>query len=66
MFSGGVVSFFGAVFSGRAVDFTDAVFSGGEVNFSDPGDWSFPPSFPWTDTPPPGVKLPKREDQSKA
>src|SRR5580658_83192 len=66
VFSGGTVSF-GAVFSGGTVDFARAVFSGGTVDFSDPGDWSFPPEFPWTDTPPPGVKLPKKkEDQSQA
>ena len=43
-----------------------AEFSGGTVDFSGAGDWSFPPAFPWTDTPPPGVKLPKKEDQSQA
>ena len=64
-FSGGTVSFRGAKFSGGDVKFDLAQFSGGMVDFSDPGDWSFPPSFPWTDTPPPGVKLPK-EDQSTA
>jgi hypothetical protein len=57
-FSGGTVSFPGAVFSGGTVDFGGAVFSGGEVDFSRAGDWSTPPAFPWTDTPPPGVKLP--------
>jgi hypothetical protein len=41
-------------------------FSGGEVDFSRPRDWSVPPEFTWTDTPPPGVKLPKEEDQSQA
>jgi uncharacterized protein YjbI with pentapeptide repeats len=25
---------------------------GGTVDFSGAGDWSFPPAFPWTDTPP--------------
>ena len=29
-----------------------------EVDFSKAIDWSAPPKFPWTDTPPPGVKLP--------
>ena len=76
-FSGGAVSFSGAQFSGSRVDFTrtlsddtgdliETQFSGGEVNFSDVGDWSFPPKFPWTDTPPSGVKLPRKEDQSQA
>jgi hypothetical protein len=72
-FSGVAVSFLAARFSGGTVDFTgtvapgsyDAKFSGGTVDFSSPGDWSFPPKFPWTDTPPPGVKLPKKEDQSQ-
>jgi uncharacterized protein YjbI with pentapeptide repeats len=64
-FSGGVVAF-GAEFSGGEVYFTRAKFSGGQLDFSDAGDWSFPPAFPWTDTPPSGVKLPGKEDQSKA
>ena len=64
-FSGGLVSFGGAVFSGGQVDFVRAVFSGGQVDFSRPGDWSFPPAFPWTDRPPAGVKLRKKEDQSQ-
>jgi uncharacterized protein YjbI with pentapeptide repeats len=58
-FSGGTVSFKFAQFSGGIVDFSDAQFSGGIVDFSDARDWSFPPAFSWTDTPPPGVKLPK-------
>jgi len=33
------------------------------VNFSDARDWSFPPEFSWTGAPPPGVKLPRREDR---
>jgi hypothetical protein len=57
-FSGGTVDFRGAKFSGGEVSFLDAQFSGGEVSFSDARDWSTPPKFPWTDTPPPGVKLP--------
>ena len=65
-FSGGEVSFVHAGFSGGTVDFGRAEFYGGTVDFSDPLDWSFPPEFPWTDTPPPGVKLPKKEDQSQA
>src|SRR6266566_286811 len=80
-FSGSKVSFGYASFSGGTVDFTaagicpigsirfsDAEFSGGTVDFTDPADpddWSFPPAFPWTGTPPPGVKLPKKEDQSQ-
>ena len=68
-FSGGTMSFSGAQFSGSRVDFTrtlsddtgdliETQFSGSEVDFSDVGDWSFPPTFPWTDTPPSGVHLP--------
>jgi uncharacterized protein YjbI with pentapeptide repeats len=64
-FSGGTVSFHGAAFSGGQVTFYDAQFSGGTVDFCGPGDWSFPPTFPWTDTPPPGVKLPVKGDQSQ-
>ena len=63
VFSGGTVSFGGARFAGGKVYFGGAVFSGGEVDFSDPEDWSvppaFPPAFPWTGTPSPGVILPK-------
>jgi hypothetical protein len=44
----------------------ETTFSGGTVSFSGARDWSFPPAFPWTDAPPPGVKLPKMEDQSQA
>jgi hypothetical protein len=65
-FSGGTVDFTGAEFSGGTVDFGGAEFSGGTVDFSSPSDWSVPPAFPWTDTPPPGVKLPGKEDQSQA
>ena len=57
--SGGSVLFSRAVFSGSTVNFDRAMFSGGEVDFSDADHWSVPPAFPWTDTPPPGVKLPK-------
>jgi hypothetical protein len=54
-------------FTWRSVPrFAEAEFSGGTVDFSDPWDWSFPPEFPWTDAPPPGVNLPKKEDQSQA
>ena len=64
-FTGGTVSFDRAQFSGGTAYFGGAEFSGGVVDFSDVSDWSRPPEFPWTDTPPPGVKLPK-EDQSQA
>ena len=65
-FSGGTVHFIDARFSGGTVGFGGAKFSGGEVDFSRVGNWSFPPTFDWTDTPPPGVKLPQKEDQSQA
>jgi hypothetical protein len=65
-FSGGTVDFSLATFSKGDADFSNAKFSGGSVDFSDPGDWSSPPTFPWTDTPPAGVKLPKKKDQSRA
>jgi len=55
----GTVSFFGARFSGGTVDFVGAGIPGGTLDFSDAGDWSFPPAFSWTDTPPASVKLPK-------
>ena len=64
-FSGGELDFSGAEFSGGKVDFSDAEFSGGEVDFIDAGDWSFPPAFPWTDTPPSGVKLPTKKEPSR-
>jgi uncharacterized protein YjbI with pentapeptide repeats len=66
VFSGGRVDFADAVFSGSRVDFADAVFSGSEVDFSEADDWSCPPNFSWLDTPPPGVTLPSKEDQSRA
>jgi len=77
VFSGGTVNFSDAEFSGAEVDFRSAAlsgadvifggarFSGGTVDFSLPDDWSCPPTFPWTGTPPPGVKLPNKEDQSQ-
>jgi uncharacterized protein YjbI with pentapeptide repeats len=65
-FSGARVEFRGAKFSGGRVSFDRAEFSGSKVDFSSPSDWSFPPEFPWTDTPPPGVVLPRTEDQSQA
>jgi len=65
-FAADTVDFSGARFSGGRVDFSGARFSGGEVDFRDPSDWSFPPAFPWSDTPPPGAKLPEKGDQSQA
>ena len=63
-FSGGEVDFRSAEFSGGTVDFGVAKFSGGAVDFSSPSDWSTPPTFPWTDTVPPCVKLPESTGQS--
>jgi hypothetical protein len=65
-FSRGTLDFSRAEFSGGTVDFYYARFSGGEVDFSTADVWSYPPEFPWTGTPPSGVKLPKVEDQSQA
>jgi uncharacterized protein YjbI with pentapeptide repeats len=65
-FPGATVSFSRAHFSGGTVDFRNAQFSGGTADFSGADEWSSPPVFSWTDTPPPGVKLPKKEDQSRA
>ena len=62
-FSGDVMF---AKFSGSPVSFNGASFFGSTVDFTRPGDWSTPPKFPWTDTPPAGVKLPSEEEQSKA
>ena len=55
------VDFDRAQFSGGEVSFNYAKFSGGTVDFSSARDWSVPPTFPWTDTPPPGVKLPEED-----
>ena len=67
-FCGATVFFIQAEFSGATVKFNDASFSRGTVDFSHAGDWSHAPTFPWedTDTPPPDVKLPEKEDQSQA
>jgi hypothetical protein len=54
-FSGNEVTFDGAKFSAGTVDFSGAEFSGGQVSFRDADDWSVPPAFPWTGTPPPGA-----------
>ena len=64
-FSGGTVRF-GARFSGGRVGFELARFTGSIVDFSEARDWSRPPGFPWTNTPPSGVKLPRIKDQSQA
>jgi uncharacterized protein YjbI with pentapeptide repeats len=61
-FSGGTVIFSHAQFSGAQVHFGDAQFSGGTVDFSEAGDWSSPPAFPWTGTPPSCVRLPQTRD----
>jgi len=62
-------------FTGVVIDggsFGDANFSGGTINFSGAGVWSQKPTFPWTatslwgTTPPPNVKLPQTEEQSRA
>lgn len=60
-FSHGTVNFGGALFFGGTVDFGRAEFSGGTLDFSSVSDWSSPPEFPWTDTPPPDVKLPRSQ-----
>jgi uncharacterized protein YjbI with pentapeptide repeats len=65
-FSGGMVRFSEAKFSGGRVTFPLARFSGGEVDFTYPRDWSVPPHFSWRGAPPPGVELPRKEDQSQA
>jgi uncharacterized protein YjbI with pentapeptide repeats len=65
-FFGGEITFYDTWFSGGMVDFRHAEFSGAEVDFSEVDDWSVPPAFPWTGTPPVGVKLPQVEDQSPA
>jgi Pentapeptide repeats (9 copies) len=62
-FAGCTVDFRGAQFSGGTVFFGGARFSDGIVDFTSPSDWSFPPTFPWTDTPPSCVKLPKKADR---
>jgi hypothetical protein len=64
-FSGGTVNFGHARFPGSTVTFGGAEFSGGTVDFSRSRDWSPPPAFPWTDRPPPEVKLPTKDDQSQ-
>lgn len=70
VFSGGTVNFEGAKFAGGNVSFDDATFgagtvnfggaefSGGTVSFRTPRNWSRPPVFDFTGTPPPVVTLP--------
>src|SRR5215469_12896686 len=65
-FSGGEVNFGRARLSSGRVSFFGAVFSGGELDFSNPREWSVPPAFDWTDTPPANVKLPPKQNQSQA
>lgn len=52
----------GAEFFGSTLDFSKARFTGGTLDFSRVDDWSVLPAFPWTDTPPPGIKLPKKDE----
>jgi Pentapeptide repeats (9 copies) len=66
VFSSGTVEFEAARFCGGIVTFRHGVFSDSRVDFSRVSDWSVPPVFDWTDTPPLGVKLPQKEDQSQA
>jgi hypothetical protein len=61
-FSSGSAYFRDAKFSGAQVHFGSAQFSGGTIDFSEAGDWSFPPAFPWTSTPPSCVMLPQTRD----
>jgi hypothetical protein len=65
-FTGSQVDFLGAKFIGATVDFKSSRFAGSKVTFSGVADWSSPPAFPWTDTPPPGVTLLEKEDGSQA
>ena len=65
-FSGGTAYFGDAQFSEGTVDFRGAQFSGGTVDLSDASDWSSPPAFSWTDTPPRGVKLPRKDEHPEA
>jgi hypothetical protein len=63
-FCGSEVQFTTADFSDGRVSFANSTFSDGTVDFSSAGDWSHPPEFDWEGTPPPGAKLPQRQDQS--
>src|ERR1022692_1131547 len=63
-FADGEVNFDRAKFSGGQVSFDGAEFSGGEVDFSHALEWSVPPVFGWpAHSPPPGVRLPGKQDQ---
>jgi hypothetical protein len=66
VFSGGQISFYDAEFSGSQVLFLHNAFSGGRVDFSRAAVWTHPPMFDWGDTPPSGVQLPRKADQSEA
>jgi len=63
VFTGGTVRFAGAGFLGGQVSFDHAEFTGAGVEFTNVRRWKAPPAFPWG-TPPSGVKLPEKEDQS--
>ena len=72
-FSGGTVDFGHAEFSGSLVSFPGAQFPGGTVDFSCVTVSSDRGALPWTGAlsswagaPPPGVKLPRKDDQSQA
>ena len=58
-FSGGTVDFHAPSSPAARSTSASLTFSGGTVDFSGPGDWSVPPTFPWTDTPPSGVIAPE-------
>jgi len=57
-FTGGTADFREARFRGSDVRFDRATFTGGHVDFSQAADWSHPPGFDWTGTPPATIKLP--------
>jgi uncharacterized protein YjbI with pentapeptide repeats len=57
-FSGGAVDFSYARFFDGKIEFKDAEFCGGTLDLSQAHEWSLMPTFPWTDAPPPGLKLP--------
>ncbi len=61
--SGGKVTV-GSLAASFGLPVGDAKFSGGTIDFSNAADWSHPPTFPWANTPAPGVMLPHSADQS--
>jgi hypothetical protein len=61
-----VAASYGGSVSSGGVDFAGAKFSGATVDFSRANEWSVPPDGPWTHAPQPGVKLPTKEDPSRA